>query len=142
MTRHKPYSPDVKSPIQIAPIFYVGLQNLGTKRFFQSTGCFLLVSESWFLCCVRQITDNEILFILLKKKTTITLFVMQLRQLGTEVRECAVRKEVLKELLSSGFFTETWIVETLPALTFTYRYSVLGLNRLVSLRKLVTPNYP
>ena len=60
-TRHKPYSPDVKSPIQIAPIFYVGLQNLGTKRFVQSTGCFLLVSESWFLCCVRQITDYEIL---------------------------------------------------------------------------------
>ena len=51
-----------------------------------------------------------------------------------------MRKEVLKELLSSGFFTETWIVETLPALTFTYRYSVLGLNRLVSLRKLVSPN--
>ena len=97
MTRQKPYSPDVKSPIQIAPIFNVGLQNLGTKRFVQSTGCFLLVSESWFLCCVRQITDNEILFILLKK-TTIKLFVMQLRQLGTEVRECAVRKEVLKEL--------------------------------------------
>ena len=141
MTRDTPYSPDVKSPIQIAPIFYVGLQNLGTKRFVQSTGCFLLVSESWFLCCVRQITDNEILFILLKKTTT-TLFTMQLRQLGTEVRECAVRKEVLKELLSSGFSTETWIVETLPALTFTYRFSVLGLNRLDSPRKLVSPNYP
>ena len=141
MTRQKPYSPDVKSPIQIAPIFNVGLQNLGTKRFVQSTGCFLLVSESWFLCCVRQITDNEILFILLKK-TTIKLFVMQLRQLGTEVRGRAVRKEVLKELLPSGFSTETWIVETLPALTFTYRFSVLGLNRLDSPRKLVSPNYP